>query len=86
MLKNPTSMTEIVVGEIQNISRQVSPASLPAVCAGYCHEVLVDESRMIITQMGKQNRSKMVALQRYLFSPLVVWWLSCLPLDPRFAG
>jgi hypothetical protein len=49
-------MKEILVGKIQNISRQVSPASLPAVCAGYCHEILVDESGMIITQMGKQNR------------------------------
>jgi hypothetical protein len=28
----------------------------------YCHRVLVDESRMIKTQMGKHNRSEMLAV------------------------
>jgi hypothetical protein len=41
---------------------QVSPASLLDVSAGYFPKDLVDESGMIKTQMGTQNRSEMVAM------------------------
>jgi len=44
------------------ISRQVYPASLPDVSAGYCQRALVDESGMIRTQMGTHNISEMVAV------------------------
>jgi hypothetical protein len=44
------------------ISRQVYPASLPDASAGYCQRALVDESRMIRTQMETHNRSEKVAV------------------------
>jgi hypothetical protein len=39
------------------ISRQVSPASLPVVSAGYCQRAVMDESGIIRTQMGTHNTS-----------------------------
>jgi hypothetical protein len=44
------------------ISRQVSPALILGVSAGYCQRALVDGTGMIRTQMGKHNRSVMVAV------------------------
>jgi hypothetical protein len=38
------------------------PASLLGVFAGYCQRALASESGMIRTQMGKNNRSVMVAV------------------------
>jgi hypothetical protein len=38
------------------------PALLLGVSAGYCQRDMVDESRIIRTQMGKDNRSVMVAV------------------------
>jgi hypothetical protein len=35
-----------------DVSHQVSPASLPAVCAHYSQRTLVAELRMITAQMG----------------------------------
>jgi hypothetical protein len=40
------------------IFRQVLPASLPDVCAGYFQRALADESGMITCQMGKHNGSE----------------------------
>jgi hypothetical protein len=68
MLMNATIMKKI--GKIQrSFSCQVSPASLLYVSAGNCQRALVDESGMIINQMGKQNRSEIVALQGWPCDP-----------------
>jgi hypothetical protein len=45
-----------------DISRQVSPASLLGVSAGYHQRALVCEPGMIRTQMGKRNRVVMVTV------------------------
>jgi hypothetical protein len=56
-------MKEILVGQIQwPYVSTFFPASLLGVCAGYCQEALVGESGFIRTQMGKHNRSVMVAM------------------------
>jgi hypothetical protein len=47
--------------KFKDMSRQVSPASLLHASAGNYQTAVVDESEMIRTQMGKQNRSEMVA-------------------------
>jgi hypothetical protein len=47
-------MKEIIRTENAVIFLQVSPASLLGVSSGYCQRVLVDESRMIGTQMEKK--------------------------------
>jgi hypothetical protein len=61
MLKNPTSMKEILLRKNSAaIYRQVSPTSLLGFSAGNCLRALVDESGMIRTLIGKQNRSVMV--------------------------
>jgi hypothetical protein len=41
---------------------KISPPSLPDVYAGYCQSTLMDESGLIKTQMGTQNRPEMVAV------------------------
>jgi hypothetical protein len=53
--------TEILVGKIDVLSRQVSPASLLGDCR-YYQRTLVDQSGMIRTHMGKYSRSVMVAV------------------------
>jgi hypothetical protein len=53
-------MTDISPGKFSAIPRQVSPALVPDISAGYCQSALVDESRMIITQI--HSRSEMVAV------------------------
>jgi hypothetical protein len=47
-----------------DIFRQVSPALLLDISAGYCQRSLMGKSRMIITQMGKHDRSVTVAEYR----------------------
>jgi hypothetical protein len=46
----------------QPFLRQVSPASLPNISAGYCQRAVVDELGKSRTQMGTHNRSVMVAV------------------------
>jgi hypothetical protein len=75
MLKNPTSMKEIL--RVQNstaISREVSFALLLDVCAGNYQRALVDESGKIRTQMGTHNcngRSARVALYHHPVAVIV---------------
>jgi hypothetical protein len=45
-----------------DICRQISPASLICVCAGYCQRALEDESAVIRTHIRKHNKSVMVAV------------------------
>jgi hypothetical protein len=40
----------------------VFPASILVFSAGYFHRALVDESRMIRTQKGMNNRSEIIAI------------------------
>jgi len=47
-----------------DIFQQVSFALLLGLSAGYCQRALVGESVMIRTQMGKHNRSDMIAVYR----------------------
>jgi hypothetical protein len=62
-VKEPYSMkTETSWAKFTDISRQISAASHIGVSAGYCQRALVDESGMIITQMGTHNRSEIVAV------------------------
>jgi hypothetical protein len=61
-VKEPYSVKEIPVDKIHDISYQVSTAALPGVSASYGQRALVGESLMIRTQMGKNNRSVMVAM------------------------
>jgi hypothetical protein len=64
MIKNPASMKEILRSQNSSaISRQVSSASLLNISGGNYQRALVDDSGMIITQMGKHNRSEIVAVQ-----------------------
>jgi hypothetical protein len=59
MLNIPTEYdSDISSAKLTAISRQVSPHSLLCVSAGIYQRVLVDESGMIITQMGTYNRSE----------------------------
>jgi hypothetical protein len=63
MLQIPTSMkSDPSYAKFTAISRQVSPASLLSVSVGHCQIALVNESGMIITQMGSHNRSEVVAV------------------------
>jgi hypothetical protein len=56
-------MKEILVSKIHGqILTENSPAPLLDVCAGYNQRGLLGESGMIRTQMGKHNRSVMVAV------------------------
>jgi hypothetical protein len=50
------------VGKIPAISRQVYPASLPHISAGYCQTALVDESGISRTKMGTHKRSELAAM------------------------
>jgi hypothetical protein len=50
------------VGKIHGNFSPNSPPSLPDVYAGYCQSTLMDESGLIKTQMGTQNRPEMVAV------------------------
>jgi hypothetical protein len=66
MLKNPKSTKEILRRHNSKaISRQVCPALLLDIPAGTWQRALVEESGMIITQMGMHNRSEMVTLCHY---------------------
>jgi hypothetical protein len=57
MLQNPTGMKKGTLwAKYTSIYRQVSPASLPDVFAGYYRRALVDESGLIRTQIGNRNR------------------------------
>jgi hypothetical protein len=56
-MKRQTSWAKFTI-----ISRQVSPALLPDVSAGYCQKALVDKSGMIRAQMRTHNRPVMVAV------------------------
>jgi hypothetical protein len=63
LLKKPAGMRrDTSSAKFTAISRQVSPASLLGVSAGYYQRALVDESGRIRTQMGKHNRSVMVSV------------------------
>jgi hypothetical protein len=63
MLKNPAEYgRDTASAKIHSICHQVSPASIPGMSAGCCQNALVDESGMIRTQMGKHNRSLMMAV------------------------
>jgi hypothetical protein len=63
MLKNPESMKrDSSEAKFTVISRQVSPASLLGVSAGYCQRAVVDESGMIRTQLETHSRSEMVTV------------------------
>jgi hypothetical protein len=53
-----------LVGKSVDISRQIYPTSQLGVSAGYCQTAVVDESWMIRAQMGKHNRSVIVAVYR----------------------
>jgi hypothetical protein len=54
MLKDPTEYERhISSAKFTAIFRQDSPASITGVSAGNCQRALVDESGIIITQMGK---------------------------------
>jgi hypothetical protein len=55
-------MKEILCSKKIHISRQVPPDYSLGVTAGYCQRALVDKSGMIRTQIGKHNRSVMVAV------------------------
>jgi hypothetical protein len=63
MLNNPaeyergTSQAKFIV-----IARQVPPASLLDFSAGYCQRALVDESRVITTQIGMHIRLEIVSV------------------------
>jgi hypothetical protein len=65
-VKDPYSMKEILLGtcrqNLQTFLAKFLPASLLGVPAGYCHRAPVGESEMIITQIGKHNRSVMVVV------------------------
>jgi hypothetical protein len=55
MFKNPAEYErDTSSAKFMAVSCQVSPALLPNVYAGYCQRALVDESGMILTQMGTQ--------------------------------
>jgi hypothetical protein len=54
-------MKEILVAKFTDNSRQVSVASLLDASAGYCQRTLVGEPGRIRIQMGKHNRSVMIA-------------------------
>jgi hypothetical protein len=70
MLKNLRSTKAILLRLNSRLfSRQVFPASLPGVSAGYCQRALADKSGMIITRMGKHNRPVMVIV---LGTPCVI--------------
>jgi hypothetical protein len=59
MLKNPTEYERDISSAIFTvISRQLSPALLLDICAGYCHRSLIDKSGMFRTYMGKHNREE----------------------------
>jgi hypothetical protein len=70
MLKNAMGMKEMLCRQNSAaISDQVSPALQLDVSAGNCWRALVDESGMIINQMGMYGRSEMVAVQGSLCAP-----------------
>jgi hypothetical protein len=52
----------LLVGKVHGHFSPSSPASLLDVSAGYCQKALIGESGMIRAQMGKHNRSVMVAV------------------------
>jgi len=56
------NVKEILTSKVHGHFCQVSPASILGVSAGYCQTALVGESGIIRTQMGKHNRSVMVAV------------------------
>jgi hypothetical protein len=59
MLKIPAEYEiDISSAKFTDISRQVSLDSLVVVSAGTCQRSLLDESGMIITQIGTNNRLK----------------------------
>jgi hypothetical protein len=59
VLRNPTGYETDTKAKFTAISRHVSSTSLPDVFAGY-QRAVVNESGMIITHIGRQNRSEMV--------------------------
>jgi hypothetical protein len=59
-------MQDIFVGKIKDIS----PALLLGVLAGYCQSALVVESEIIRNQMRKHNRSLIVAMNGTTFAIL----------------
>jgi hypothetical protein len=70
MLKNPTSMKEILCRQDSAvIACQVSPALQLNVSPGNCQIVLVDESGTIINHMETYNRSEMFTVQGSPFAP-----------------
>jgi hypothetical protein len=62
MLKNPTFMKELLLRQYSRQFLACFPASLLGFSAGHCHRALVDELRIIRTQMGMHTRSEMVAV------------------------
>jgi hypothetical protein len=63
MSKNPREYNiDTLSAKFAAISRQVFPALLPRVSAGYCQRLQADESGVIITQMWNHNTSVMVAM------------------------
>jgi hypothetical protein len=63
ILKNPAENERDTSSvKLKAIFRQVTPASLLSISADIFQRALVDESGMIRTQMGKSNRSEMVAV------------------------
>jgi hypothetical protein len=64
MLKNPTSMEEILRRQNSTvILRQVPPVSLLGVSASNFQRALMDKTRMIRNHMGTHNISETVAVQ-----------------------
>jgi hypothetical protein len=63
MLKKPTIMKrDTSWAKFTAISRQVAPALLVGISAGYCRRVLVGLSGMIIPQMGMYIISEMAVV------------------------
>jgi hypothetical protein len=62
MLKIPTGMKEILRRQISRPFSPSSPALLLDVSTGNCQRALVNESGIVITQTGTQNRSEMFAV------------------------
>jgi hypothetical protein len=60
--RHPTVWKRCLSAKFTDNSRQVFPALLLGVPAGYYQRSLVSESGIVITQMGKKNRSIMVAV------------------------
>jgi tRNA A37 threonylcarbamoyltransferase TsaD len=59
MLKNPTSMKEILCKQnLATISSHIYPASLLDVSGGNCQRALVDESGMVRNYMGRTTDQK----------------------------